>query len=143
MVQVRHAVDLDANDLGSGLRGEKRRAPAGPGWERRAEPAPISRVHGLDVSGVRVHDLGPDHTVEGAAALLEDCLQVADGTVQLPFHAALDQLAGAGIPARLRGAPDHVAVDGGVRVGAGWPRTAPGEDAATAAHSSARVPSPG
>src|SRR6266849_6992150 len=141
MVQVRHAVDLDANDLGSGLRGEKLHAPAGPGWERRAEPAPISRAHGFDVSAVRVHDLGPDHTVEGAAALLEDCLQVADGTVQLPFNAALDQLAGAGIPARLRGDPDHVAVDVGMRVGAGWLRTAAADDASMAAHSSVAMQS--
>src|SRR5712691_2973747 len=141
MVQPRHAVDLHANDLSSGLRGQKLHAPAGPHRERRSEPARISRVNGLEVSGVRVHDLGADHTVEGAAALLEDCLQVADGTVQLAFHAALDQLAGAGIPARLGGDPDHVAVDVGMRVGAGRLRTTPADDASMAAHSSVAMQS--
>src|ERR1700674_312958 len=107
---LRHAVDLDAHQLSARLRRQKFDAPACAYRQGCAEAPGIHLVHRLDVRRVLVHDLGADHAIERAPALLEDRLEVADRAVHLACHPALDELSAARVPTRLGGDPDHAAV---------------------------------
>src|SRR5437867_8951222 len=127
-----HAVALHEHDLGTGFGREELDAPGWAHRQWRGEPARVDGVEGVCVGGVRVHDLGANHAIERAPAVVEDRRRVVDRLLELACHSARYELAVARIATGLSGHPDHPASYVGVRIRASRLRASPADDSAVA-----------